>query len=64
MIKELIYKTERDSQTWRADLRLPGEGEGRIDWEFGIDRYTLLMSNGWTIETYRIIYRLGNCIIL
>ena len=39
--KELIYKT--NTQTQRMNLQLPG-GEccgGRIDQEFGIDMYTL-----------------------
>ena len=26
---ELIYKTERDSQTWRRSLRPPGAKDGR-----------------------------------
>ena len=26
---ELIYKTERDSQTWRRSLQLPGAKDGR-----------------------------------
>ena len=40
---ELIYKTEIDSQTEKTNLWLPKgkKGEG-INWEFGIDRYTLL----------------------
>ena len=39
---ELIYKTETDSQ--RTDLwLLRGRGSGGgMDWEFGIDIYTLL----------------------
>ena len=40
---ELIYKTETDSQTLKTNLRLPkGKGGGRINEEFGINRYTLL----------------------
>ena len=43
---ELIYKTERGPQTWRMDLWLlggrRGGGGAEIDWEFGIDMYTLL----------------------
>ena len=41
---ELIYKTETDSMTKKANLQLPkgkGDGEG-INQEFGINRYTLL----------------------
>ena len=38
---ELIYKTETGSETYRVNLWLPG-GKGGIDWEFGIDMYTLL----------------------
>ena len=39
---ELIYETETDSQ--RTDLRLPRgrRGGGGMDWEFGIDMYTLI----------------------
>ena len=35
---ELTYKTEAESQTWRADLWLPrGKKSGAgMDWEFGI----------------------------
>ena len=42
--KELMYKTETDSETWRTDLWLPrGEGAGRgMDWEFGVSRCKLL----------------------
>ena len=42
---EHIYET--DSQTWRTDLWLPRVGPGgRIDWEFRINRYSLLFI-GW-----------------
>ena len=41
---ELIYKTEIDSQT---NLWLPtGKGGAGINWEFGINRYTLLYIKG------------------
>ena len=40
---ELIYRTETDSQTSKTNLRLPkGKGGEGINWEFGINRYTLL----------------------
>ena len=40
---EHIYKAEIDSQTQRANLWLPRrKGEERINWKFGIKRYTLL----------------------
>ena len=40
---ELTFKTERDSQTWRTNLWLPGEGwEEGIVRESGIDKYTYL----------------------
>ena len=44
---ESIYKTETDSQTWKASLWLPkgkggGRGVGRINQEYGIHRYKLL----------------------
>ena len=39
---ELIYETETDSQTQRADLWLPGGGAGGgKDWEVGISRCKL-----------------------
>ena len=39
----MICKTETDSQTWRMNLWLPGDGcwEG-VDRELGTDMYTLL----------------------
>ena len=40
-INELIYKTETESQVWKTNLWLPRLG-GRINWEIGIDIYTLL----------------------
>ena len=41
---ELIYKTETDSQTSKTNLWLPKgkRGGGGVDWEFGIDMYTLV----------------------
>ena len=40
---KLIYKTEIDSQTQKTNLQLPKvKGEGGINQEFGINRYTLL----------------------
>ena len=45
---EPIYKTEMDSQTWRADLWLPkGEGRGGgMDWECKVSRCEQLYL-GW-----------------
>lgn len=41
--KELIYETEVDSQTQRADLKLPGGGGGGgMGWEFEISRQTII----------------------
>ena len=39
---ELIYKTEVESQIQKTNLWLPGSKGGRINWEIGIDIYTLL----------------------
>ena len=40
---ELIYKTETDSQTSKTNLWLPkGKAGGGINWEAGINIYTLL----------------------
>ena len=45
---ELIYKTKKDSQTWKKKTMLTtGKGDqGGIAKEFGIDMYTLLHYNG------------------
>ena len=43
---EFIYKTEIESQTLRTNLWLPkGKGKGGINWEFGINTYTLPYMN-------------------
>jgi len=40
---ELIYRREIDSQTQKTNFQLPkGKGKGGINWELGINRYTLL----------------------
>ena len=40
---ELIYGTEVESQMWKTSLWLPGDKERvGINWEIGIDIYTLL----------------------
>ena len=40
---ELVYKTETELQMEKADLCLPGsKGMEGINWENGIDIYTLL----------------------
>ena len=40
---EPAYKTETDSQTYKTNLwLLKGRVGGGINWEFGINRYTLL----------------------
>ena len=58
---ELIYKTEIDSQTWRANLWLPkGIRAGGIDWEFGIDMCTLLYIK--QISVRNLLCSAGNCI--
>ena len=38
---ELIYKAEVETQTYRANIRTPGQGGG-ICWEIGIDKRILL----------------------
>ena len=42
MIQINIYKTEIDSQTWRADLGLPSGVGSRAGCDFGTDRCTVL----------------------
>ena len=41
---EFIHKTEIDSQTYKTNIWLPKGivGSGGINWEFGINKYTLL----------------------
>ena len=56
----VIYETKTDSQTYRTDLWLPREGEGRIDWEFGISRFKLVCI-GW-INNKFLLYSIGNYI--
>ena len=38
---ELIYKIEVESQMQKTNLQLPG-GDEYVNWEIGIDMYTLL----------------------
>ena len=48
---EPIYKTDTDSQTWRADLWFwRGKGGSGMDWEFGVGRCKLLHLNGEEIR--------------
>ena len=53
---EPIYRTETDSQTWRADLWLP-RGRG-MDGEFGVSRCKLLHLD-W-ISNKVLLYSTGN----
>ena len=40
---ELIHKAEIETQMWRTNIWIPrGEGGGGMNWEIGIDKYTLL----------------------
>ena len=41
-VKELVYKTELDSQTQKTNLSLLKENGGRINWEIVINRHTSL----------------------
>ena len=41
---ELIYETDTDSDT--ENRLVVAEGEGGMDWEFGISRYKLLYIDG------------------
>ena len=51
---ELIYKTETDSQTQKANLKLPKSKRcGRISYEFEISRYKLLHIKKTTRSYYR-----------
>ena len=58
---ELIYKTERDSQTQKTNLWLPKQkevGRGWISQEFGRDIHTLLPIT--QINNKDLLYRTGN----
>ena len=57
---ELIYKTEMDSQTEKANLWLPkGKGGGGgINYEYGISRYKLLHIK--LINNKVLLYSTGN----
>ena len=41
-VKELVYKTELDSQTQKTNLSLLKGNGGRINWEIVINRHTSL----------------------
>ena len=52
----LTYKTETDSQTYRANLRLLGEGWGPgILREFGIDMYILIYLKWITRDSFKMV---------
>ena len=60
--RELIYKTETDSQTSKANLWLPkckGEGRG-MDWGFGLGICTLWYME-WMVNR-NLLCRIGNSI--
>ena len=58
---ELIYETETDSQTQRADLWLPGgRVGGGMHWGFGISRCKLLY-RGWINDKF-LLCSTGNYI--
>ena len=38
---EFIYRTETDLENWTYDNQGWGKRVGEVDWEFGIDVYTL-----------------------
>ena len=58
---ELICKTEIDSQTQKTNLGLPkGKGgKGGINYEFGVNRYTVLYAK--QINNKNLLYSTGNC---
>ena len=39
---EVIYKTETELQMWKANYGYQGVSRGEINWETGVDTYTLL----------------------
>ena len=59
LVKELIYKTEIESQLQKTNVWLPGgKGGGGINWEIGIDTYTLLYKKQTTDKD--LLYSTGN----
>ena len=59
---QIRNKTETESQTQRKNLWLPqGKGGGGIDWEIGIDMYTLLYLK--QITNKDLLYSTGNSAI-
>ena len=43
-IDDLIYKAKTEAQTQRTNVRIPrGKGRGGMNWQIGIDIYTLLI---------------------
>ena len=57
---ELIYKTEIDPQTQKTNICLPKESWGGINWDYGINRYTLLHIK--QINNKDLLYRTRNYI--
>ena len=56
---ELIYKTEVESQMSKTNLWLPGDWEREgINWEIGIDIYTLLYIK--QITNKNLLYSTGD----
>ena len=42
-IDDLTYKAEIETQTWRTNMDTKRERSGEMNWEIGIDIYTLLI---------------------
>ena len=57
---DLIYKTEIDSQTENKLVVIQGKRGGGINWEFGINIYTLLYVK--QINNKDLLYNIGNYI--
>ena len=51
-MNELIYKTEIQSQILKTNLWLPGDKGGVLNWEIGIDIYTIYCIH----YTYILLY--------
>ena len=54
-----LFTKQKHSQTWRMKLWLPGgREEGGIDWEFGMNMYTMLSLK--QITNKDVLYSTGN----
>ena len=61
-IEDLICKTGIETQTWRTNIWIPRGTWGWINWELGVDIYTLLILCIKLITNQNLLYSTGNSI--